>query len=178
MSKLIIPIEPVSPWKLLKFLLQPVLVGACVTMIWYIVRITVTMDPNGRHDVEMMASGTIPGQWILYGLIATAAFNRVLSEFDSAVRAWLANDKAAFIASKGSRIHPAMYLVMNVFAVIITASYFLHAYASPINGIFTIFSAAFGFTFLHHLIVDLDDPVLGIFNVLVSKDWRDAYLAA
>jgi hypothetical protein len=155
----------------LKFFIQPLAVAIIITIIWYFM-FTNNLFPKRDADVGVMSSGTISVLGILYALVAAFVLTTVWREFVAVQEAIKLRHKHDFFKHKDKRVPLPIKVLLLIFSLLLLGAFFIIHYNTVIIGMYSILSISIGLALNWAVIMDLDDPFEGIWNVEVPKHWH------
>jgi hypothetical protein len=152
--------------------LKPIIVALSVTVIWYFLY-SFGILPQKVFDASVMSSGTTTVLGIFYALVAAFVLSTVWRQFISVEEAIKLRNKKEFIKHKDKRIPLPIKFLLVVFSLLLLGAFFVMHFESKINGIYSIFAITLGLTLNWSVIMDLDDPFSGVWNVDMPPSWRN-----
>lgn len=170
----------------MKLFIRPIVLSVLSTGIWIVLKI-LGLDQYIEGDEGAMASGTIAFLGIIYALLTAFTTATVWSQWlavKKAVETYKAAKKAGdetamaqahqkFILNKDKRIPGTLKLILLMFSIFAVLGFYLLYFRNPLPGGFAIFTATMAASGLWGLIMDLDDPFTGVWNVEVPEEWKE-----
>ncbi len=161
--------------KELRILIKPLIFSVVVVLIWYFINYLFGSSfflSNLKLDEGIMASGTIAILGIFYALLTAFVFTTVWQQWVAIEESIKTKNKEEFIKHKDKRIPFTVKLLVFLFSVFLILAFFLISFKNIITGVFSIFVISFILFIYWQVILDLDDPFTGIWNVNVPKEWQ------
>jgi hypothetical protein len=62
-------------------------------------------------------------------------------------------------------------MLLLIFSLLLLGAFFFMHFKSLLNGVYTIFAISLGLALNWNVIMDLDDPFTGLWNVEIPNDW-------
>ena len=136
-----------------------------------------------QGDEGAVASGLVAVVAVAYALYAGFIFVNVWSQWttiEEAVKTYkVATDEVTkdqahqkFILNKDKRIPKTAKILLFVFSLFLVVAVYLLYFQNSIPGGYAIFTVIMIVSTYWTVIMDLDDPFSGIWNVQVPEEWR------
>lgn len=154
----------------MKLLIIPILVASACTGLWLLLRLFLGQYLSG--DEGAMTSGTIAFFGIVYGIFATLLLVTVWNQWNAVEDAVNTKDRKEFDRMAEKRIPPTVKVLLFALSVLPVAAFFLTSFQHGPTGAFSIFGPSLIVAGVWAVIMDLDDPFEGVWNVEVPEEWR------
>ena len=156
----------------MKILIKPISLALVISAIWLAIRLSVGFNQNVKLDEGVMVSGTIASLAIFYALLAAFAFATAWQQWVAVEEAVKTKDQQAFLKHKDKRMPRTVKALILLFSVLLIGAFFLISFKNILNGLYSIFSITLALSIYWVVIMDLDDPFDGDWNIQVPKEWQ------
>jgi hypothetical protein len=129
-------------------------------------------SPSFEGDTDLMTSGTITTLGIFYALAAAFILSTVWEQFLHVQDAVRMRDKHQFLKHKDKRIPLPIKVLLFLFSAMLLGAVVILPFHSVVNGIYSVFTVSLAIAINWGVIMDLDDPFEGIWNVEIPKEWK------
>ncbi|MDD5331925.1 MAG: hypothetical protein PHE43_03870 [Candidatus Nanoarchaeia archaeon] len=154
------------------FFVRPILIALVLAIGWYILKLNGFIF-NHDFDTELLSSGTISSLGIFYTLVYAFVLATVWTQFLEVEEAIKIRDKKSFIRHKDKRIPIPIKLLLLVFSTLILGAFFISPFKSNIIGFYSVFAVALGLSMNWAVILELDHPFEGIWNLKIPDEWKE-----
>ena len=110
---------------------------------------------------------------VIYALLAAFTTANVWSQWVAVEEAVKTGDRQKFVQNKDKRIPETLKLLLLMFSVFLVVGFFLLYFKNPLPGGFSIFAVTMAVSAVWTVIMDLDDPFTGVWNVQIPEEWRE-----
>ena len=114
---------------------------------------------------ETALSATITTLGLIYWLVAAAALVNVWSQWIETEDASLKGDKKKFWELAERRMPQPVKAALLLISLLLWMAFFFMPFGSVWAGTFTVFSITVALTFIWEIVVDLDNPLDGVWRV-------------
>jgi|GEM_PF-4058646 hypothetical protein len=156
----------------LRFFVKPVITAVILGLVWLFIRLVLKFIPNTRPDTEIMTTGTISVLGIFYALVAAFVISTVWRQFVQVQEAVKMDNEQAFIKHKDKRIPLPIKLLLLTFSGLLIGAFFFISFHTVVVGFYSVMAIGLGLALNWAVIMDLDDPFEGIWNVHVPEKWH------
>jgi len=124
-------------------------------------------------DEGVMTSGTSALLFTIYGLLTALICVTVWNQWEAVQSAVKTVDEAKFREYKDKRLPLPLKLVMLMFSLFIVFAFHLMTYRNVLDGAYTSFVVAMALSLPWFVIMDLDNPFTGYWNVKgkIPPEW-------
>lgn len=154
----------------MKLIGKPLGIALVCTALWLVLRLWLGTYLSG--DEGVMAGATIAFLAIAYALFAGFLFVTVWGQWNAVEDAVRTKNLEKFTELKDKRIPPTVKFLLVIFSALLVGAFFLLSFQHLLTGSFAIFSVSLVVSLYWAVIMDLDDPFNGIWNVEVPSDWK------
>ena len=158
--------------KRMKLLTKPLVLSLASTGLWFLLRFIGLGDFIQGDEGGAMPSGTIAFLGVIYALLAAFTTANVWSQWVVVEEAVKTGDHQKFILNKDKRMPGTLKLLLLMFSIFLVVGFYLLYFKNPLPGGFSIFAVTMAVSAVWVVIMDLDDPFSGIWNVQVPEKWR------
>jgi hypothetical protein len=155
----------------LKFFIQPIIIAILLTFLWIVLN-KYNLLADFKYDTDIMASGTVNVLGIFYALVAAFVLSTVWRQFVAVEESVKLRNKIEFIKHKDKRIPLPIKILLLIFSLLLLGSFFVMRYEGMLNGVYSIFAIGLGLALNWGVIMDLDDPFEGIWNIKIPNGWE------
>jgi len=156
----------------MKIFLKPLVLSVLGTGLWILLR-TWGLDEYLQGDEGAIASGLVAFLAVAYALFAAFLFATVWSQWVAVEEAVRVKDRQKFDLHKDKRIPRTAKALLLLFSFFLVGAFYLLSFRHLATGGFSIFAVIMVIITYWQVILDLDDPFTGIWNVEVPKEWRE-----
>ncbi len=139
--------------------------------LWFMLR-SLDLGKFIRGDEGVMSSGTIAFLCMVYALLAAFVTATVWSQWVAIEEAVKMKNYEKFMQDKDRRIPNTLKFLLSMFSVFVVAAFFFLYFQNGLSGGFSIFAVTMAVLTVWTVIMDLDDPFTGVWNVKVPEDWK------
>ncbi|MDD5178287.1 MAG: hypothetical protein PHT54_03345 [Candidatus Nanoarchaeia archaeon] len=154
------------------FFIRPILIAITLAGLWYLLKLNGFIF-NTDFDTEILSSGTISSLGIFYTLVYAFVLATVWNQFLEVEESIKVKDKESFIRHKDKRIPLPIKLLLFVFSILILGAFFISPFKNSIIGFYSVFAVALGLSMNWSVIVELDHPFEGIWNLRIPCEWKN-----
>ena len=157
----------------MKLLIKPLVISLVSTGLWFLLRFLGLGDFIQGDEGGAMPSGTIAFLGVIYALLAAFTTANVWSQWVAVEEAVKTGDRQKFLQNKDKRIPGTLKSLLLMFSVFLVIGFYLLYFKNPLPGGFSIFAATMAVSAVWAVIMDLDDPFTGAWNVQIPREWRE-----
>lgn len=155
----------------LKFFFKPILVAFGVTIFWLFLKLFKIL-PKTDLDQTLMTSGTISVLGIFYALVAAFVLSTVWRQFIAVEEAIKLKNKTEFVKHKDKRIPLPIKALLFFSSFLVMGSFFTLNFGHNLTGMYTMLSVSLSLALNWAVVMDLDHPFEGIWNLEIPKGWE------
>ena len=152
----------------MKLLIKPLVLSVVLAGLWILFRF-LGLDNYIQGDEGTIASGTVAFLAVAYALFAGFLFVTVWSQWVAIEEAIRDMDLKKFNLHKDKRLPGTVKTLLLMFSILLVVAFFLLSFRHLLTGGFSIFVATLVVSTYWRVILDLDDPFTGIWNVNVPE---------
>lgn len=156
----------------MRLIIKPLIVAAIVSILWFVRYGLFGSNDAIKADEAVLVSGTIPILAIFYALLAAFTFATVWQQWVAVEEAVKTRNKKEFLKHKDKRMPATIKLLLSLFSVLLVAAFFIISFKSLLTGLYSIFAVTLALSIYWSVIMDLDDPFSGVWNVRLPKEWE------
>jgi len=157
---------------MLRLLLWPFVLSFLNTGVWVGLRyLGISSLISG--DEGVMVSGTNALGIVLYALLAGFITVTVWNQWEAVHDAVKSKDREKFKLYKNKRLPKPLKMLLALYSLYIAGGFHLTLYRNLLDGVYTAFGIALLLSTVWAVVMDLDDPFTGFWNVKVPKEWLD-----
>ena len=155
----------------MRFLIKPLVLSSVSTGLWFFLRLLGLGDLI-QGDEGGMSSGTIAFVGVIYALLAAFTTANVWSQWVAVEEAVKTGNHEKFLQNKDKRIPGTLKALLLMFSIFLVVGFFLLYFKNPLPGGFSIFAVTMAVSAVWAVIMDLDDPFTGTWNVQIPEEWE------
>ncbi len=154
----------------MQLIFKPLVLSLVSTGLWFLIRF-LGLGHFIQGDETALSGGTIAFLGVIYALLAAFTTANVWSQWVAIEEAVKTKDHQKFLQSKDKRIPGTLKLLLLMLSVFLVVGFYLLYFRNPLPGGFSIFAVTMAVSAVWVVIMDLDDPLTGIWNVEVPREW-------
>lgn len=157
----------------MKLFVRPLLIALIATSLWLSLRYGVGQYLN--DDEGVLVSGTIAFLAVVYALLTGLTLVTVWGQWNTVQDALHKKDREAFDTMKTKRIPGTLKALLFLFSSLLLGAFWLVSFTHAVAGGYTIFAVSIVLAVAWEVIMDLDDPFEGVWNIdpkEIPEEWK------